>query len=489
VLQQTDPSGVIAAPRGWKTRGPRHDAGDRVKQYAWPAVAVAVVLVSIGFVFWAGMRPGYDAYGWLVWGRQTLHWNLDTNAAPSWKPLTFLFTLPYSLVGTGALWLWMVTAVAAGLSGSVFAARIAYKLTGPAPDRRYAPWVAGAFAGIGVLGLDGYWQLVLQANSDPMIISLCLAAIDCQLCGRPRLAFTALVLAALGRPEVWPFVALYALWAWRAVPSMRLFSAAGVAIIPVLWFSVPALTSRSWLTPGDLALNSAHALNGSKVFGVIGRFLALNELPMRLAALLALVLAIVRRDRAVLLLAGAACLWVAVEIAFALHGWSAVPRYLAEPAAVVVVLAGSAVGQVLAASPHSATIVRWVGPAAVVILVASLIPTANSRARLLHTQILAERTDTTKIKRLQAVIARIGGRASVRACGQPVGDVGYQSILAWDLGLNVGEVGYKPGRSINQQRPIVLFKRHQLGWSVRPIHTLPADRAKCEHLRTDTRFN
>jgi hypothetical protein len=453
------------------------------------AVAVGLALVSIGFVIWAGMRPGYDAYGWLVWGRQTLHGNLDTNGAPSWKPLTFLFTLPYSLIGKGSQWLWMVTSVAAGLSGSVFAARIAYTLTGAAPERRYAAFVAAAFAGVGVLALDGYWQLVLQANSDPMIISLCLAAIDCQLSGRPRLAFAAIVLAALGRPEAWPFVALYALWGWWAVRSMRLLIAAGVAIVPVLWFSVPALTSRSWLTPGDLALNSAHVLNGSKVFGVIGRFLRLNELPMLLAALLAVVLAAVRRDRAVLLIAGAACLWVAIEIAFALHGWSAVPRYLAEPAAVVVVLAGTAVGQVLAASPQSVTVVRWLGPAAVVILVVSLLPTVHRRAMLLHTQVLTERTDRTKITRLQAVIARVGGDASIRVCGQPVGDVGYQSILAWDLGVNVGEVGYKPGKAINQRRPIVLFNRHNLGWSVRPIHTLPGNRAACDRLRTDTTFN
>jgi hypothetical protein len=491
VLEQGDPTGTERGAAADLPGGPvRLAPSARAKRwYAWTAVAVGLVLVSIGFVIWAGMRPGYDAYGWLVWGRQTLHGHLDTNGAPSWKPLTFLFTLPYSLIGRGSQWLWMVTSVAAGLSGSVFAARIAYRLTGAAPERRYAAVVAAAFAGVGVLAIDGYWQLVLQANSDPMIISLCLAAIDCQLSGRPRLAFGALVLAALGRPEAWPFVAIYALWGWWAIRSMRLLIAAGVVIVPALWFTVPALTSRSWLTPGDLALNSAHVLNGSKVFGVIGRFLRLNELPMLLAALLAVVLAVARRDRDVLLVTGAACLWVAIEIGFALHGWSAVPRYLAEPAAVVVVLAGTAVGQILAASPQSVTVVRWLGPAAVVILVVSLLPTVHRRAGSLHTQVVTERTDRTKITRLRGVIARIGGDASIRACGQPVGDVGYQSILAWDLGVNVGEVGYKPGRAINQRRPIVLFKRHNLGWSVRPIHTLPANRATCDRLRTDTTFN
>ena len=389
-----------------------------VRRHAWLAVGVGVVAISIVFVVWSGMRPGYDAYGWLVWGRQTLHWDLDTNGAPSWKPLTFLFTLPYSLLGGLSLWLWMVTAVAAGLSGSVLAARIAFRLTRAAPGRRCAPWGAAVFAGLGLLGLDGYWQLVLQANSDPMIISLCLAAIDLQLCGRSRTAFTALVLAALGRPEVWPFAVLYVLWAWRARPSMRLQSAAGLAIIPILWFGVPALTSHSLLTPGDLALNSARALHGSKIAGVIVRFLDLNELPVRLAALLAVVLAIVRRDRASLLVAGAACLWVAIEIGFALRGWSAVPRYMTEPAAVVVVLAGVAVGQLLTAAPQATVIGSWAAPAAVLVLVGSSVPTARTRAQAVHDQIRLVRADTIKIKRLQA--ATVAGLASAPAANPSV---------------------------------------------------------------------
>ena len=54
-------------------------------------------------------RPGFDPYGWLVWGQQTLTGTLDTNAAPSWKPLPYLFTVPYALVGHYQLWLWMIT--------------------------------------------------------------------------------------------------------------------------------------------------------------------------------------------------------------------------------------------------------------------------------------------------------------------------------------------------------------------------------------------
>src|ERR1039458_4677129 len=94
--------------------------------------------------------------------------------------------------------------------GGVFAGRIAFRLTGPCPRRRRAPWAAAAFAGIGVLGINGYSEQVLIANSDPIVVTLCLAAIDSHLGGRRRLAFALVVMASLGRPEAWAFAGLYA---------------------------------------------------------------------------------------------------------------------------------------------------------------------------------------------------------------------------------------------------------------------------------------
>lgn len=451
---------------------------------AWITGAAVLVLISVAFVFSVGMRPGYDAYGWLVWGHQTLHWSLNTDGAPSWKPLAFLFTLPYSLSGAVAVSLWMVTAVAGGLAGCVFAARIAYRLTGPAPQRRWAPLAAGVFAAIAVLGVDGYWPLVLIANSDPMIVSLLLATIDAQLSGRRRLAFGLLALAALGRPEVWLFVGLFALWAWRSERSMRLSVAVGVALIPILWFSVPALTSKSWLSPADLALNSVNVIHGSKITGVLERFLALNWLAIELAALLACGLALARRDRATLLIAAAALLWVALETAFALHGWSAAPRFLVEPAALVAVLAGAAVGRLLTLAPSNLRIARAAGAIAVVVLIAALVSPARSREQAVNREIHAARLSATKIGRLQAVIVRDGGAARLRACGQPVSLVGYQSTLAYYVGLNVGNVGYRPGQAIDSDQPIVLFKPHRLGWEVRPNHPRTGRRSRCHRLAT-----
>jgi hypothetical protein len=453
----------------------------------WLSVGAGVILVAIAWVVLTRMRPTYDAFGWLVWGRQALHWDLNTDGAPSWKPLTFAFTLPYGLArANGQMWLWMITSSAAALAGGVFAGRIAYRLTGPCPRRPWAPFAAAAFAGIGVLGLNGYSGLVLIANSDPMVVTLCLAAIDGHLSGHPRLAFLSIVLVSLGRPEGWAFAGLYAVWAWRAVPSMRALTAVGVALIPLSWFVVPALTSHSWFISGDLALNSPNAIHGNKIVGVLSRIRGLYELPMQLAVAFALGLAIARRDRVWLTLAGSALLWVVIEIAFAYHGWSAVGRYLIEPAAVLVVLAGAAVGRLLAYQPRGAGLLAWAPLALVVLLVVALVPAARSRARATHRAIDDAHYGATQLSRLEAVIDKDGGAARIKSCGQPVTPLEFQSEVAWAIGLNVGSVGYSPAKSIATSAPIVLFEPVDNGWKVRPIHMRPGDASRCDELATSS---
>ena len=106
------------------------------RMWFWLLGGVMVAGAAVTFVVLTGIRPAFDAYGWLVWGRQALQWNLNTNSSPSWKPLPFLFTLPYSVLGRDALWLWFVTAVAGAIAAPIFASRVAFKLTG-ASERSY----------------------------------------------------------------------------------------------------------------------------------------------------------------------------------------------------------------------------------------------------------------------------------------------------------------------------------------------------------------
>jgi hypothetical protein len=463
---------------------PRAHVAALIRRHRWRIVAVAVVVFSTGVVLWSDTRPGYDPYGWLIWGYQTLHGSLDLGGAPSWKPLTWLFTVPYALLGHSALRLWMITSVSISLSGSIFAGRIAYRLTGGVSEKRYPALAAALFAALAVLGIQNYFHYILSVQSDPMIVSLCLGAIDCHLSGHHRWAFALGVLASLGRPEAWPFLGLYSIWAWRSIPSMRWLIYGGLALIPLLWFGVPTITNHRPNIAGQLALASPRELHGNKVIGTINRFTALTYLPVQLAALLALVWAALRRDRTVLILGAGAALWVVVEIAFALHGWPGVSRYLFEPAGVMITLAGVAVGWLLLDAPR----IRpgwpgWIGAPILALLCVSLAPGALARARAEHKDILHERARTVQITKLAATLNALGGYQHVRACGRPVTNVEYVSIIAWYTKLNTGKVGYRPSFELHQTYPIVLLTPLRNGWAIEPWHTAPPMQATCANIK------
>ncbi len=463
-----------------------------MRQHPWWSVSVVLVLFSVVLVYWTGTRPGFDPYGWLVWGHQTVLGSLDTNAAPSWKPLSYIFVVPYALAGHRLeLRLWMVTAVAVSLAGCVFAGRIAYRLTldgarrgagvVAGSGRRWPAIVAAVFAGLALLGLQDYFHYILSSQSDPMIVSLCLGAIDCHLYRRYRAAFVLGVLAALGRPEVFPFLFLYSIWVWRAVRQARWLVVGGWVVVVLLWFGIPALTSRSPFVAATNAIGSGRRLKSDQIFGTVGRFTGLNELPVQLAALVAVAVAAVRRNWVVLGLAAGVVLWVLVEIAFALHGWPGLARYMFEAAGVVVVLAGVAVGWLLDARSvwlRAPAWTGWAGAALVVVLVASLLPSAVSHARSEHKDLRGQRLRTAEINRLQPAINALGGDARLRACGEPLTRLEYQTMLAYTLEVNVSRVGFKYGEAIAHGNPIVLFTPTPSGWLIQAMHqTSPSCRS------------
>lgn len=441
--------------------------------YAALLIAAVLVLISVGLVLWARTRPGFDPYGWLVWGHQTIVGALDTNAAPSWKPLPYLFTVPFALAGHYQMWLWMFASVAVSLSGVVFAARIVYRLTDAPTGRRWAGWVAGAFAGAALLGIQDYSHYVLSAQSDPMIVALCLGAIDAHLSRRPRWAFALGVLAALGRPEVWPFLGLYAIWAWRAIPSMRRLIVAGVVVLLALWFGIPALSSRSAFVAGNNALGSGRALHNDRVFGTVRRFLDLDNAILEVLALLSVAVAILRRDRVTIMLAAAAVAWVIVEIAFALHGWPGLPRYMFEAAGVTVVLAGVLVGRLLSDGlpVGRGGVPAWVALPIVALAVVALVPAALSRARTERHDLRGQRGRTQQIDRLAGTIRHLGGAARFKPCGEPLTRLEWQTVLAWNLRINVARIGFKYTQAIRRGQPVVLFTpTSKGGWRVQALH-------------------
>jgi hypothetical protein len=448
--------------------------------------AVGLIAVSVGIVLWARTRPGFDPYGWLVWGHQTIHGALDTNAAPSWKPLPFLFTVPFALFGRYELWLWMIASVAVSLGGALAAARITYRITlwpvaEPDRARRYAAIAAGIFAAVALLGIRDWWHYMLSSQSDTMIVALVLGAIDCFLNKHPRWAFVLGALAALGRPEVWPFLAVYSVWAWRAIPAMRWLIGVGIALIVFLWFGIPAITSRSPFVAGSNAFGSGRRLKSDRVFGTVDRFLDLHETPLEIAALLSLLVAALKRDRVTLVLGLGAAAWVVIEVAFSLHGWPGLGRYMFPAAGVMVVVASVLVGRILADLPgYLATRVPALRmPAAglaagivlVAVLVGTLVPSAVSRARIEHRDLSAQRARTNEINRLSGVVARLGGPARLNRCGEPLTRLEYQTVLGWTLRINVVKIGFKYSQAIHHGNPIVLFTPlSHGGWRVQALH-------------------
>jgi hypothetical protein len=461
----------------------------------WLLGAAGLLLLSTLLLLWARVRPGYDPYGWLVWGHLTIHGKLDTNGAPSWKPLPFLFTVPYALFGRHALQLWMITAFAVSLSGVVFAWRVAFALVKAPPERRYAAYAAGLVAGLAVLGIDQYLHSILSAESDTIIVALCLAAVDCIICRRYRWAFWAWWLAALGRPEVWAPMGLYVIWAWRTVPAMRRQMVAGILLVPVLWLGIPAFTSKSPFAAASLAQNSPREIHGNKITGTVSRFFGLNAGPLKVAALIAVGIAIARRDRPVLLLAGGVVLWVVVEAAFALHGWPAVPRYMYEAGAGVCVLAGVFVGRVILDArsilarlrlPSSPRVTAWATVVVLALFVGSLIPAAHGRLNYERTDLTAQRARTREIALLETVVQRLGP-ARILACGQPNIDIAFQSILAWDLGTDTGMLYFSRKYEQEHEHPIVNIYPHSYGWQFFPSDwTSAGQAARCRRLTYST---
>jgi len=150
----------------------------------------------------------------------------------------------------------------------------------------------------------------------------------------------------------------------------------------------------------------------------------------------------------------------------------------------MIVLAGVFVGRVLADPPRlgvagpAATVV---GAVAVGLLVIGLIGPAISAARAEHKDIHTQRARTVELDRLNSVIGQLGGAARLRACGEPLTRLEYQTALAYTLGVNVSKIGFKYGKAIAHGNPIVMFTPTSGGWQVVADHQVLASCKSLPH--------
>jgi hypothetical protein len=69
------------------------------------------------------------------------------------------------------------------------------------------------------------------------------------------------------------------------------------------------------------------------------------------------------------------------------------------------------------------------------------------------------------------VVNDLGGPARLRACGEPLTSLEYQTALAWTLKINVATIGFKYPQAIRRGNPIVLYTPIRTGgWQVQALH-------------------
>ena len=460
------------------------------RAHPWTIVNVLIAIVAFGVVRWARSSPGYDPYGWLVWGYQGIRGTLNLAGAPSWKPVTFLFTLPYSIFGHLSFWLWLTTATAFGFGGPIIGGRIAYRIVRPQSRTVWPAVIAACFTATAMVTIVAhdtqllpYLHYVLSFQSDPMLVTFFLLAVDAFISGKYRLTHTWLLLVSLGRPEGWVILGPFALWLWFTHPQYRKFSVAELILIPALWFGVPVLCGQPWDVAGNLAQNSPRAPHGNKIVAVIDRYRDLTFWPVFAGAAIATVYGAVTRNRLVLVAVAAPIAWMICEIGFALHGWPAVARYMFEAGAATVVLGGVGIGLLATwAWDHGPPARRVAAGALAVVLVAFLVPYGKDQWDSEHKDFDAQRVRTQSIAMLHGTISELGGPKFINSCGIPTTFVGTASILAWYTHNNVSTVGYNPAAMIAGDAPVVLFNSVPGGWNVTTYHLTGPARLRCAAL-------
>src|ERR687895_411768 len=241
-------------------------------------------------------EPSYDPWAWLVWGREIVHLELDTEGGPSWKPL------PVALL-----------AVVAPLGG----------------DLPVALWVVIARAGA------------------LLAVALMLWAVERHLDGRRGHALALGALVCLLRPELFPFLAAYVLWLAWIEPGRRRVVAALLLAIPLAWVVPEWIGSGDPLDGGSQARSEPYwSLSHAERpwLRALERVHNHAGIAVELLALAAVAIALARRRLPVVLLGAAALAEIALFVAMTQAGFSGNPRYALPGLALAAVLAGAGAG-------------------------------------------------------------------------------------------------------------------------------------------------
>lgn len=353
-------------------------------------------------------EPGYDAWAWLLWGREIAALDLDTVAGPAFKPLPVAINAAPSLFGGAAPEFWLLVARTAAVAAILFAGLLAQRLCDGSR-------VAAVVAAGGVALCTGWWWNGAIGAGEGLFLALVLAACLQALASHHGAALSLAFAGALMRPEFWPFLGAYGLWLWRDNPALRPWLVATAISIPALW-----LLPELWGS-GDPFRSSERARIPNPGQPATEQFPAWASLREALAIPLVPVifLALISRRR---LLLAACSAWIGLVAMMSEIGYSGEPRYALPGAAMLCVAAGCGAVRL----SH-----RWLAVA-----VAVMLPFAIVRAGSIGGELNRAHDDALLWRSLRVAIERAGGAERVLQCGLPTTGRYRGTGVAYALGIH-----------------------------------------------------
>jgi hypothetical protein len=394
--------------------------------------AITIVAVVLALLSLLGpTTPTYDPYAWLIWGREVLHLDLDTNFGPSWKPLPVLFTTVFAIVPSWAPDLWVAVARAGAIASLLLAVRLTWRLGGG---------LAGGLVAAACLAAStGYLRFAGIGDSEGLLVALMFAAVDLHLSGRRRAALWVAFAACLLRPEAWPFAGVYALWLWREEPATRRTISGMVVGGLILWFGAELWGSGNPMRAGERARDpnpNAITFADHPWWEALKRTVQMTPWPAKLG-FLAVAAGWISgrwRDKGVGILWLVAVAWT-IEVAIMTQGgFSGNARYMIAPVAVACVVGGIGWGKAFALG-------RTPGIVAGLVIAAVLL---ISPAKLLPDNYRAVRNEARLNDALSGAVSAAGGASAVRACGPATTGPFQVTPLAWRLDVHAENVQLVP---------------------------------------------
>jgi hypothetical protein len=400
-------------------------------RYVLPACAAGALLSLLLLP----SAPLHDQWAWIVWGRELVHFDLDASAGPAWKPLPVLINAVLSPFGSAAPDLWLAVARFGGLLALVMGFRLA---------ARFAGWPAGVVAVIALL--SAWLRNVSLGISEGLLVAFLLWAVERHLDGKRSHALLLGFAAGLIRPEVWPFLGLYALFLWVREPKLRVLAVVVLVLTPILWFAPDALLAGEPLRSTEEAEASTTSVGG---LDVVKTAYDLVPLPVHLAALAAVLLAWRRKEWAPVVLAAGAAGYVVIEIGLTVFGgFEGVARFLYPVLAIESVLGGVGVAWLalgaaawLALRVRDGKLAAKAPRIAAAAIVVAAVPIGAWRISRLVDQLEPTTARHGFYEDLGDLVSRTGGWKAAEACGgRAFASQAQAPAVAWRLDVHIPQI-------------------------------------------------